>query len=562
MAKTLFPFPEDRLTGKAPGFRPNPLSAFPENLQQAARDSDFLAIYLVALPIDEIGVPDYYAEPSRELQKLPPLRNLIYPTKDGLFVHIYPDAKDERDYYVPIEPHIGVPLSGLERKVDRKFLEMAEEISESSDDEERRQVFVSCLDRICTTISASKNGKIVVTPKQLKALRYLTVRDKIGMGVLHPLLQDANIEDISCSGVGNIFIEHSIFDSLKAATHFATLDELDAFVVWMGERIKRPVTLRNPIVDAVLPDGSRINIVFGRDISKRGSNFTIRKFAEEPLSILDLISFGSLDYLMAAYLWLVIEQGLNVFVVGATASGKTTLLNAVTTFIRSDSKVVSIEDTPELQMPQQNWLREVVRDMGKQGKGSSVDMFDLLKAALRQRPDRIMIGEIRGVEGNIAFQAMQTGHGVMATFHASTVQKLIQRLTGDPINVPRPNIDNLDVVVIQSAVRGPDGRTVRRVVSINEIVDYDPVSKSFLFITTFRWKSDNDTFEFPGEMSSYVLEETIARALGMPSADRKAPYRELRKRARILEKLHTTGGISGFYRLFQVLAETRKQGLL
>ena len=330
----------------------------------------------------------------------------------------------------------------------------------------------------------------------------------------------------------------------------------------MGERIKKPVTLRNPIVDATLPDGSRINIVYGRDIAKRGSNFTIRKFSDDVISVLNLIEFGSMNYLIAAYLWLAIECDLNVFVVGATASGKTTLLNALTTFIKPNAKIVTIEDTPELQVPHANWVREVVRQMSKDNKSGGVDMFDLLKAALRQRPDRIMIGEIRGVEGNIAFQAMQTGHGVMATFHASSVQKVIQRLTGDPINVPKVNIDNLDLVVIQSAVRGLDGSTVRRIVSVNEIVDYDSASNTFSFITAFRWRAEDDVFEFPGDMNSFVLEQKVAAKRGLPENKRRSIYSELRKRAVILEKIHKRGGATGFDKLFEVISEAYKQGLL
>ena len=182
----------------------------------------------------------------------------------------------------------------------------------------------------------------------------------------------------------------------------------------------------------MLPDGSRINIVYGNDVSKKGSNFTIRKFSEDPLSILDLIRSGTLSYEMAAYVWLMVSGGMNAFVSGETASGKTTFLNAISTFIDPDGKVVSIEDTPELQIPHENWTREVVRGMAL-GE-SEVSMFDLLRSALRHRPDEIMVGEIRGEEGAVVFQAMQTGHPCLATFHASSVEKLIQRLTGQPIN--------------------------------------------------------------------------------------------------------------------------------
>ena len=269
-----------------------------------------------------------------------------------------------------------------------------------------------------------------------------------------------------------------------------------------------------------------------------------------------------MSYQIAAYLWLAMEEDMNIFVVGPTASGKTTLINALTTFIRPDAKIVTIEDTPELKVPHHNWVREVVRNMAKGEKGSGVDMFDLLKAALRQRPDLIMIGEIRGAEGNIAFQAMQTGHPVMATFHASSVEKVIQRLTGDPINVPKVNIDNLDLVVIQMAVRAPDGSTVRRITSINEIVSYDPLENAFSFVTAFRWKAEDDSFEFPGDMNSYLLEQKIAVRRGYPENKVRGIYAELRKRAAILEKLHKRGGLNGFDKLFAVIAEAYKQGLV
>ena len=568
-AEISLPFPKERLIRREPGSRGNLLSQFPQALQEAAREKDYLSEYLQAIPVDEIGIPAYYPKLSKKLEKLRK-RNLIYPIEEGLFVHIYPDPKSARDAYISIEPALTLELDGFMQKVEVKLLDLAEEIGQA-EEEERRQVLLDCLDKICTTgyggekygnKKGRKDGdKIRMTPRELEGVKYLVLRDKMGLGVLQPFLFDPYIEDISCSGTGHVFLEHKVFKSLRTALVFPCLDGLDDFAVWLGERIKRPVTLRHPIVDAVLPDGSRLNIVYGRDIAKRGSNFTIRKFSKDPYSILQLIEFGTLDYLMAAYLWLAIEEGMNVFIAGSTASGKTTTLNALTTFIPPGAKIVSIEDTPELQTPHQNWIREVIREMSKLEKGGTVNMFDLLKAAMRQRPDTIIIGEIRGAEGNIAFQAMQTGHGVMSTFHASSVQKLIQRLTGDPINVPKAYVDILDVVVIQAAVRGPDGRTVRRVVSVNEIVDYDPSSSTYTFITAFRWKAENDTFEFPGDMNSHVLERKVAMKRGLPDNKRRLVYSELRRRAAILKKLHR-GGVKKFDKLFQVLAEAQKQGLL
>jgi len=189
-------------------------------------------------------------------------------------------------------------------------------------------------------------------------------------------------------------------------------------------------------------------------------------------------------------------------------------------------------------------------------------MMDLLKAALRQRPDRIIVGEIRGEEGRIAFQAMQTGHGVMSTFHAASVEKLIQRLTGDPINVPKTYIDNLNVVVIQAAVRGPDGKRVRRIMSVSEILGYDPVEEAFSFIEVFRWNPSTDVFEFPGNMNSYLLEERIAPKRGLPPEKRKTIYAELRKRAKVFERIHRDRGVRGFDEFFRILAEAHKQNLL
>ncbi len=561
MEQTDLPFPKQNIDQIQQGGNGLTQEQLPPPLQALVQERPFLLEYLQAVPIAEIGMPTYIAKLSRALGKSK-ARNLIYPTNDKeLFIHIYPDPKGARDCYIPVEPLLTVPLNGLVKKVEDKLLDLAEKIGQATE-EERKEVLLNALDSICTTNPAEKNSKILVTDRELAALKYRFVRDKLGLGVLQPLLDDPYIEDISCSGLGNIFIEHKIFKSLKASITFPSHEDLDDFVIQMGERIKKPVTLRNPIVDATLPDGSRINIVYGRDIAKRGSNFTIRKFSDDVISVLNLIEFGSMDYLIAAYLWLAIESDLNVFVVGATASGKTTLLNALTTFMKPNAKIVTIEDTPELQVPHANWVREVVRQMSKDNKSGGVDMFDLLKAALRQRPDRILIGEIRGVEGNIAFQAMQTGHGVMATFHASSVQKVIQRLTGEPINVPKVNIDNLDLVVIQSAVRAPDGSTVRRIVSVNEIVDYDSASNTFSFITAFRWRAEDDTFEFPGDMNSFVLEQKVAAKRGVPESKRRSIYGDLRKRAAILERIHKKGGATSFDKLFEVIAEAYKQGLL
>ena len=500
----------------------------PAPLQEESKENGFLLDYIHLLPVDEVGIPEYHSTLERSLgdKKNP---NLIYPIGKGLYVHIYPDPNDSRDYYIAIEPGMLSDESGLMDELEDHLVDYVEEL-EGSDGVslDRGKVLRSILKKAVVVvkpkelkkqqkkISKKPSKKLSVTRVQLDSLRYLLVRDKEGMGVLDPLIADPYLEDISCSGVGSLFLEHKIFKSLKTNITFDSMDELDTFVIQMSEKIGKPVTYRSPIVDATLPDGSRINLVFGGDVSKRGSNFTIRKFAENPLSLIQLVEFGGLTYEMAGYLSLAMLHGMNMFISGETASGKTTLMNAVTVFLHPTAKIVSIEDTPELQVPLPNWIREVIRGRPGDDSGATVTMFDLLWAALRQRPNEIIIGEIRGEEGAIAFQAMQTGHSCMATFHAATVEKLIHRLTGHPINIPKTYVDNLNLVVIQSMVRLPNGKDGRRIVSINEIVGYDPSSDSFSFIEVFRWDPANDSFEFTGYMNSYLLEEVIALKRGIP----------------------------------------------
>jgi len=548
----------------------------PAELQKESKDHQFLLDYIHLLPIEELGIPEYYDELDRKLgdKKRP---NLIYPIGNGLYVHIYPDPNDTRDYYIAIEPGMLDNNEGLVDELEDRLLDHVEDMDDLDGVEtDRAKVLRNILDKVVVVVSAkevakarkiakTKNKakarkKLPVTKSQLATLRYQLVRDKEGMGLLDPLINDPYIEDISCSGLGSLFLEHKIFKSLKTNINFSSMKELDTFVIQISEKIGKPVTYRSPIVDATLPDGSRINVVFGDDVSKRGSNFTIRKFSAEPLSLIQLVEFGGLTYEMAAYLSLAMLHGMNMFISGETASGKTTLMNAVTVFLHPTSKIVSIEDTPELQVPHPNWIRETIRGRPGDVSGSAVTMFDLLRAALRQRPNEIIIGEIRGEEGAIAFQAMQTGHSCMATFHAASVEKLIQRLTGHPINIPKTYVDNLNLVVIQSSVRLPNGKEGRRVMSINEIVGYDSSTDSFSFIEVFRWNPADDSFEFTGYMNSYLLEEVIALKRGIPPTRKREIYSELTRRANILRRLKDQG-VVGFYDLYKVISKAYKEGV-
>jgi len=551
----------------------------PPALQEKTAEAPHLLEYLHQVPIAEVGVPEYYAELNRKLGDLKH-PNLIYPVPGQLFVHIFPDHEDARDYYITIEPSSVGDLEAILEQLERRLMDYVDALERAETPEDKAEVLRRAVRENCVVTGngdgkrsngkksggglfsrpARSGGKIPVTARQLAGLEYVLVRDKIGLGVLEPLIHDPYIEDISCSGLGLVFIEHKIFKGLKSTVSFERTEALDEFVIRLSEKINKPVTYRNPIVDATLPDGSRINIVYGSDVSKRGSNFSIRKFTTTPLSIVDIMGGGGLNHHMAAYLWLTVNEGMNVFVSGETASGKTTLLNAISGFIQPWAKIVSIEDTPELQVPHPNWIREVVRG-SMADEDSSVTMFSLLKAALRQRPNAILVGEIRGEEGAIAFQAMQTGHAVMATFHASTVEKLIQRLTGHPINVPKVYIDNLNVVVLCSSVRLPDGKMGRRIVSISEIIDYDSDTDSFSFIEIFRWDSSRDIFEFTGNGNSYLLEQVIAPRRGLDARNKRAVYDELERRASLIQKLSESGK-ANFYDLYQVFSQAGREGLI
>lgn len=555
------------------------MEEMPPPLRDVAERHEFIREYLAQLPPSKLGLPTYVPELNRNMgdEKRP---NYLYPTlRDNIFVHILAQPKEKRHSYIPLEPTMGESFSDLTLRVEYKLMELRDQLlplpGKKEDDE--RQV-LRYIDQVTTVDGADKISffekqfgflrrggvkvtRIPVTIREQEALRYLFIRDKVGLGALEPFASDPYIEDISCSGTGHIFIEHKIFKGLRSMVVFPDTKDLDNFVMWLGERIRKPVTFRKPVVDATLPDGSRINIVFGTDVSRRGSNFTIRKFAGTPISIFQLVEFGTCTYQMLAYLSLTIGNGMNVFVSGETASGKTTLLNAVTAFIHPMAKIISIEDTPELQVPHSNWIREVVQGTKTDGDSSGIDMFDLLKAALRQRPDEIIIGEIRGAEGNVAFQAMQTGHSVMATFHAASTEKLIQRLTGSPINVPKSYIDNLNIVILTSQVKLPDGKLGRRITGINEIINYDPGYDAFTYIETFHWNETNDEHEFTGYMSSYVLENLVAPRVGIPSRKKQRIYSELDRRAKILKKLHLDQGVTDFYEVLKVLSKAQRQGL-
>ncbi len=552
-------------------------ASLPPDFQDAVQLNPHLLDYLGNLPLETVGMPSYSPVLTREMGEVRD-PNMIYPVKDGIFVHITVDLSDSRNCYIPIEPSSNYDVSALLHRIEEACIDFGHKLPEFDDTGDKKTQLLNYIDLVTEPIEIStqidfqskqKLGqkkkksliRIQATPRELEIVKYLFIRDKLGMGELEPLAFDHYIEDIGCAGLGPIFIEHKVFKSLKCSINFTEMDDLDNFVLRLAEKIQKPLSLSAPIIDATLPGGSRINVVYGSEVSKRGSNFTIRHFSKVPISIFELINFGTINYMMLAYLALAISNGMNMFIAGESASGKTSMLNALTAFIHPLSKIITIEDTPELQVPHDNWIREVVQTTRSNDTTGAVTTFDLLKAALRQRPNEILVGEIRGPEGNVAFQAMQTGHSVMTTFHASSVEKLIQRITSNPILVPKTYIDNLNVVVLMNMVKLRNGNHARRITSIAEIAGYDSLSDSFNVVEVFHWDEVTDKYSFTGYMSSYVLEYKIAPKLGISSNKKSKVYDEVSKRANILEKLHREQKVTGFYEILSILGKAQREGL-
>ncbi|MEM1576247.1 MAG: type II/IV secretion system ATPase subunit [Archaeoglobaceae archaeon] len=343
-----------------------------------------------------------------------------------------------------------------------------------------------------------------------------------------PLMFDPNIEDISCNGYRvPIYIFHRKYTNLKTNIVFEDEDELDSFVINLAQKCGKHLSVAEPMVDATMPDGSRIQLTLGREVTDHGSTFTIRKFREEPVTPVDLIAWKTFSAEQMAYLWLCIENKKSLIFAGGTASGKTTSMNAISLFIPRRAKIVTIEDTRELMLPHENWIPGVTRDAfhGEKGK---IDMYDLLRAALRQRPEYIIVGEVRGREALTLFQAMTTGHTTYSTLHADSVSGAIHRLENPPIEVPRAMLEALNIISIQAQTYVND-RRVRRNIEIAEIVGLDPHTKMLRTSTVFQWDSVKDEHVMVG--TSKALEE-IRKHRGWSV---KELSEELLRRRKVLE---------------------------
>jgi len=339
---------------------------------------------------------------------------------------------------------------------------------------------------------------------QVEKLLYFLKRDFIGYERIDGIKHDINVEDISCDGYHSpVFVYHSDYEQIISNIYHGD-DELDDFVVKLAQRSGKGISKRRPQVDATLPDGSRAQLTLGKEVSDHGTNYTIRQFKDVPFTPVDLINWKTFSLEEMAYLWLAIENNKSLIFAGGTASGKTTSLNAVSLFIPSNSKIVSIEDTREVELPQRNWVASVTRPSFSDDEQGEVDEFDLLEAALRQRPEYIVMGEIRGEEGRTLFQVMSTGHTTLTTFHADSVGEVLKRFTTEPINVSKTMFSALDLVSIQTQTR-VGGRKVRRNKNLTEINFYDAENDEINVQDVYQWQAETD--EFLRMSNSNTLEE-------------------------------------------------------
>jgi flagellar protein FlaI len=358
---------------------------------------------------------------------------------------------------------------------------------------------------------------------------YHAERDLVGFSSIDPLMRDPNIEDISCDGVQkSVYIWHRNYESIETNIQFENDEDLDNMVVKLVHMAGKHVSSAFPIVDASLPGKHRLAVCYRREVTPFGTAFTIRKFREDPYSIIDLINIGTFSEEMAAYFWLCLENRASIMVLGGTAAGKTTALNALACLIKPGSKIITIEETAELNLPHENWISLISRQSYGLGGNSigEVALFDLVKTSMRHRPDILIVGEVRGQEAYVLFQALATGHGGMCTMHAENLDSALKRLTQKPMDISPAYLPLMNIILsIQRVhlVKNNERRAFRRVLNVNEIADYQD------YRGIFKWQPSGDEHE-PCYDKSVIL-SAISDRIGW---SKKELVQEIERRKNVL----------------------------
>ena len=482
----------------------------------------------------------------KEEAKRPTAFREAYPIQEPyVYAAIIKDPDTQKIRYEVIEPTLQKEEEGQLREVKAFLIEEVDVNLKEIETKEKAENYLK--EQTKKTI---RKHRIKVPPEAIDKLTYYIIRDFIGYGKIDPLMKDHLIEDISADGVNiPIYIWHRMYESLPTNIIFKDEAELDSFTIRMAYLSGKNISIASPILDSSLPDGSRVQLTYGNEITRRGSTFTIRRFRVDPLTISDLIAFKTISSEMAAYLWYVVENRASVLVAGGVASGKTTMLNCLSMFIKPEMKVVSVEDTQELNLPHENWIPSVVRlGFGHEDKkGGTITLFDLLKAAVRQRPDYIIVGEVRGEEAYTLFQAMATGHLGMCTMHAESVEAAVNRLESEPMNIPKPLIAMTNVIMVMARTE-IDGKPARRVNATTEVLGLDPKSRDIVTDEVFHWNPKFDRFS--GSDHSVLLEKQMKKL----EIDEEAVKCELNRRQTVLDWM-TSKGIRRYTEVATVIRE-------
>ena len=323
----------------------------------------------------------------------------------------------------------------------------------------------------------------------IEKVKYYLKRDINGFGLIDALMHDVNIEDVSCSGTDKpIYVWHRKYDSIPTNVQFLSEEKLNSFVSRIVFRAGKHISSAFPITDLALQGNHRLSVLYQKEVTPKGTSFTIRKFREDPYTMIDLIGFGTIDLQIAAYLWMLVEAKMSFIIIGPTGSGKTTILNAITGLANPNYKIFSVEDVAEININHENWFTLVSRSGFGLGGEGEIGLHDLIKAGLRHRPDYVIVGEIRGSEAYVMFQAMATGHGGLCTMHADSLESAIKRLQQKPMDIPAGYISLMNCAIVIKRVKESAGHGGRRAISVSEVIS-DTSSH-----TAFSWAPKEDYF--------------------------------------------------------------------
>jgi len=396
-----------------------------------------------------------------------------------------------------------------------------------------------------------KNQNNNISNEYLDKLSHKVLRDIIGYGKIDSLLQDDELEEIMIIGINKpVFVYHRKYGMMKTNITYNDEQELTDLIDSMARQINRRIDKESPILDGRLSDGSRINATIP-PVSADGPSLTIRKFKKDPLTIIDLINSKTISVELAAFLWLCIDglgvKSANAIISGGTSSGKTTTLNALTSFINPKERIITIEDTLELQIPHEHIIRMETRPSNIENKGE-LTMNDLVKNSLRQRPDRIIVGEVRAQEAITLFTALNTGHSGFGTLHSNSARETITRLTTEPMSVPKIMIQAIDFIIMQKRIYTPTGVSYRRISEVAEIVGSEEGVIQLNKI--FEWNPESDTIENVSISSKTLSQIANLSGKSLYEINKEIESREMVLKYMINHNIHSEDDVNGILELY------------